>query len=191
MVNSQTVDLNPLFRWWTKHDGDRPLRAWPHISGTVIGTNVLGWTVNAQVEDPEQAGKGETVKIILKNPPLQDLARFETLKARRKTLEEERARLLGQSAEADSHLKEIATEQKTPGRTRLRTQALTQQTKQWKQTKDAARAQLKPIDAEVADIDKQLAAFRDRDKYSVDGFALERGEKIGGVPVYDYGVPLH
>src|SRR5437667_7193782 len=43
MVGGNTVDLSPLFRWWSKHDGERPLNAWVHVTGSVIGTNAWGW----------------------------------------------------------------------------------------------------------------------------------------------------
>src|SRR5437588_8650738 len=50
VVNGQTVDLNPLFQWWSKHNGYRPLAAWVHITGSIAGTNGVGWIVAGKIE---------------------------------------------------------------------------------------------------------------------------------------------
>src|SRR5262252_6910694 len=90
-VNGVAVDLNPLFRWWTNHSGTRPLTAWVHVTGAIVGTNSLGWTVQGTVErrsdlPDESEPEKSSPSFILRNPPLSDLAKFDELVAKRAEL---------------------------------------------------------------------------------------------------------
>src|SRR5258708_256074 len=49
-VGEQKIDLTPLFQWWAKHAGERPLTAWIHVTGSIVQTNAWGWVVNARVQ---------------------------------------------------------------------------------------------------------------------------------------------
>src|SRR5947208_12843303 len=91
MVNAQTVDLAPLFRWWTNHDGERPLSAWVRVTGTVVGTNTWGWLLLAHVQEPPNREQGpakrdEQTRILLRNPPMEDCAEFQRLISELKSL---------------------------------------------------------------------------------------------------------
>src|ERR1041385_5018948 len=54
-INQYVVDLNPLFRWWTNRAGARPLEAWVHITGQIVGTNAWGWVLHAHIGESGRA----------------------------------------------------------------------------------------------------------------------------------------
>ena len=60
IVNGQAVDLTPLLDWWTKREGVRPLQAWVRVTGSIVGTNALGWTVEGTVETPAEISDPQT-----------------------------------------------------------------------------------------------------------------------------------
>ncbi len=195
LINEQTVDLSPLFHWWTHRDGSRPLTAWLHLSGRVVATNSLGWTLDAQVEPGTHPGRtsqsaaaGRELKIVLEHPPLQQLADFERLAAQRETLKTERAGLAAQASAAEGHVHDLSTQQKTNRRNAVRASGLAQQVNYWKQVDKEAKDKLKTVDKQLQELHTKLAAFPDADHYQVDCLALELGQKFNGMPVYDYGV---
>jgi len=193
-VNGQTVDLTDLFRWWSKHDGERPLRAWVHVTGSVIETAAWGWTLNAHVE--KAAAKGapapsdHEIKVMLKKPPMRELAEFENLRVQLKALNDQQARLSAQAAKAASQARELSGQEYTGQRSRLARHALGQESRASKQQATDAKEQLKPIDQAIQDINTKLAAFPDHDKYIADCIALDTGQKVNGLPVYEHGVSL-
>ena len=195
-INPYIVDLQPLFHWWTNRAGSRPLEAWVHITGQIVGTNSWGWVLKAHVDEAVHA-KGEATgrsssqeggNIILKNPPRYEQAEFETLKARMKVLLTERDAGAAQVADAHKHVIAIADQQK--GSRQHHTIRLARESTKWKEAEKAAQEQLKSIDKEIAEINTKLSTFPDREKYAVDCFALRPNEKISGMPVYDHGMVL-
>src|SRR6266496_559819 len=94
MVNGQTIDLTPLFRWSAKPESDRPLTSWVHITGAVVGSNTYGWIIEAQIAPPASQGssaarkhpQGAPHEILLRNPPMSDRADFDALLAQHKAL---------------------------------------------------------------------------------------------------------
>jgi hypothetical protein len=184
LINQNQVDLSPLFHWWTNRSGDRPLRAWVHISGAIVGTNSWGWVVNARIEG-EGTGNGER-KVILENPPRNEQAEFLALKTRLTALETQHQTLGAQIAEADRQVKAIADQQK--GSRQHHSKRLAQESASWKQTESQAKEQLKPLDKQTGDVNARLAAFPNREHYSVDCLALDTGQELGGVHLYDHGV---
>jgi hypothetical protein len=108
VVSERSVDLSPLFRWWNKREETRPLTAWVHLQGEIVGTNAWGWIVEAQVEETGQPGKnpapkganGHPPRILLKTPPLTDRAEFEQLNAQLKALEAEHTELANEENQA-------------------------------------------------------------------------------------------
>src|SRR5437867_6204258 len=121
MVSGQTIDLTPLFGWWSKHDGERPLQAWVHLTGSVVGTNAWGWILEANLEDsPSRTKSGSAEKpvragqqkIILKNPPVIEGAEFYRLIAQRNGLAAERQRISAQITQAADQVQELSTQQK-------------------------------------------------------------------------------
>ena len=178
-VNEQTVDLTPLFHWWNNHEGERPLKAWVHITGHVVTATAWGWTLNAHAEhfgEKKDSGEKE-IKIMLKNPPVQEQAQFAQLKAQIETLNEERARFSTQAATAAGHAKDYSHQ-----RHGYAVGAA------YHHQETAAKEQIKHIDEQLKAINAKLAAFPDRDKYAVDCFALHTGQYVNGLPIYDHDV---
>jgi len=181
MVNGQAADLTPLFHWWTNHDGNRPLTAWVHVTGSIVGTNTWGWVVQGEIEKTAQTltrtpASSAGGRIILRNPPLQDRIEFETWSAQLKSLEEQRAKVAGLESQAKKSLQSIGH-----GR------SYRAQHQQLQQTETEARAELRPLDQQIKDLKGRLASYPPGEHYSLDCFALDTGQAYGGVPLLDHG----
>ena len=190
-IGGQTVDLDPLFRWWTNRHGARPLWAWTHITGTVVATNSWGWTVEARLDPPpalthgsarERASAGGRIKLALRHPPVSDLADFSQLSAESQALIDQSQALSNTVKTAANQLREIG-----PGNHRSRFVAA--QVHQLHLVENQAKAQLANLRPLLADCRAKLAAFQDSKKYILDCLALDMGEDVNGLPLYDYGVP--
>jgi len=190
-VNGQGVNLTPLFQWWTNRHGARPLSAWVHITGTIVGTNGFNWVVHANVEDTGRYKGDEDAKrpaitgdqrILLRTSPVSDRAEFERLVALDKQLKSER----GQTAKVESQAKSQAQSSGTTyhGR-RSRAQAVAHA--QAQQTEHEAQGELKDLDKQIKDVETKLASYPNKDHYSVDCFALDTGIIQNGLPVFDHG----
>ena len=196
LINQNPVDLSPLFHWWTNRSGERPLRAWVHITGAIVGTNSWGWVVNARVEGDGTGKTGATGqtykagerKIILENPPRGEQGEFLSLKTRLAAMEAQHQALDSQVAEAQRQVKAIADQQK--GSRQHHSRHLAQEAASWKQAETQAKEQLKPLDRQIREVNGKLAAFHDRQHYSVDCLALDKSQEVGGVHLYDHGVVL-
>jgi hypothetical protein len=186
LIAGQTVDLDPLFRWWTNRHGDRPLRAWIHITGSVVATNGWGWTVEGTLNPAPPRSKasprggapeGGRVKLALEHAPVSELESFSQLADELKALNDQSqvlsnqvkaaAQTLGAMGSAGHHSR-VAAELRLVER--------------------QAKAQLSALRPLVADCRAKLAAFPDSKRYIVDCFALDMGQELNGLPVYDYGV---
>jgi len=196
LVNERTVDLNPLFQWWTKHNGPRPLTAWVHLSGPIVGTNAFGWVVEAQVEggahsesagDAKGAAPSAERKIILRNPPWQELAEFARLSAQLKTLTNQRVQLANAEAQAKTRAEADAKTRSANRHNRSYSRALAADERQSKQTETQARDQVKILDQQIADTKKKLSIYPSADHYAVDCFALDAGSEFSQMQVYDHG----
>ena len=192
VITGQTVDLEPLFRWWTNRHGDRPLYAWAHVTGAVVATNAWGWTVEARLDRPparahgsapEQASAGGQVKLALKHPPVSELEDFSQLTAQSKALSDQAQALSNAVKAAASRAREIGAN--TP-RSRLRAAEV----RQWQRAENQAKARLAALRPLLADCHAKLAAFPNSAKYILDCLALEMGQEVNGLPIYDYGVPV-
>jgi hypothetical protein len=195
MVNDRTVDLSPLFEWWSKPTGERPLSAWIHLTGSVVGTNAWGWILETRLSGAGQkaakSGGGNPTRVVLKNPPLQEFAKFEELLSRSKTLNQQRNALSAEANQAAGRAQELSGQQKVNRRAGVRSSStLKQNTRHWREVERQAKDQLKGIDKQIKDVDQQLKAFPERDRYTVDCLALETGNSQNGLPLYDHGVPL-
>jgi hypothetical protein len=147
MINGQMVELTPLFKWWAKRDGQRPLTAWVHITGKIVGTNGWDWVVEAQIEKtdrpnrPEEAGhrtEGGPTRIVLREPPVQDRAEFEQLSAQLKTLTAQHAALAGQEADAKNRADALNREEQANRRYGVRSRDLAVEHKQATQVENQA-----------------------------------------------------
>jgi hypothetical protein len=184
-INGVAVDLNPLFRWWTNHSGTRPLTAWVHVTGTIVGTNSVGWTVLGTVErrsdlsdEPDQAKTSPS--FILKNPPLSDLAKFDELLAKR-------AELSVQLTAATNQTHQLSAEKQQNPRNRLLSRQLTQEINQAKKTETGVETQIKDIDKQLQRYGVKATTHGNTPKYKVDCFALDLKQEVNGVPLYDHG----
>ena len=192
VVDGKTVDLSPLFKWWTKHDGRRPLAAWVHVTGAVVGTNAWGWVVEAQIEKTDHparqtganpANADGPARILLREPPMQDKAQFEQLSVQLKALNAQHAALTGEESQARNRADALSREQRAYPRSRV----IAAEHRQVVQVENQAREGLKPIDLQIQDLKKKLAAYPNPDHYEVDCFALDTQRAYSGLPLYDHG----
>jgi hypothetical protein len=192
LINANTVDLSPLFKWWTKHDGPRPLSSWVHVTGSIAGTNAAGWILEAQVESAEKgeansrAGSAhEPLKIILMNPPVQDLADFQSLSSKLAALNAQRAALAAQESNDKEREQAVAEQQHAAPGSRAR--VLANEDRQLKKTENDAKAAQKPLDQQIQELKSKMAGFGSTGHYTIDCFALDLQYDYERVPVYDHG----
>jgi hypothetical protein len=192
VIDEHTVDLSPLFHWWTNHHGSRPLTGWVHVTGSVTDSNAMGWMVEARVDDPRHAagdkGPDRQVSILLRNPPVDNKAEFDRLKDELNALNAEHSRLTAAEAELRTRAQAMSKEQRASRRSRGSSQALTQASRANKQSEARLKQQLKPVDQQLQQLKTRLAAYPNSDHYIVDCFALESGSRYNGAPVYDHGM---
>ncbi len=192
VVGQQTVDLNPLFRWWTHHDGARPLTAWVHVTGKIVGTNSYGWVVDAQVEGSVRPGQDEGAgpattggakRMLLRHPPLADRAAFEQLAAQLKALSQERA----QAADLESQAHNFVH----PGSNSVRRVHYKGQAQAKREAigveKNATAGKL-ALDNRIKDTKAKLASWPNTERYELDCFALDTGTELNKLPLYEHGM---
>lgn len=191
VIMGKTVDLQPLFRWWTNRHGDRPLFAWAHIIGAVVATNTWGWTIEGRLDQAparahgpaqEGASAGGRVKLALRHPPVSELEGFSQLTAQIKALNDQSQALSNEVRTAANQLRGI-------GHNARHSRLLAAQAHQLQLLENQDKAQLANLRPILADCRAQLAAFPDPKKYMLDCLALDMGQEVNGLPVYDYGVP--
>jgi hypothetical protein len=192
MINGQTVDLTPLLQWWNQKNGDRPLSAWVHITGEVVGTNAGAWVVSAQTDEKAEGtgAAGGDKKILLRNPPLQDRAAFEQVLAQKKALEAQKAGLNTQAEQADAKLKDISQERKVAREHHVAAKGLNAQSSKLKQEEKTAKSEMKPLQGQIDDLDKKLKQYGNTDHYVVDCFALKTAERLDATPVFNHGAVM-
>lgn len=193
LINAYTVDLTPLFKWWSKHEGKRPLSAWVHVTGSIVGTNAAGWILEAQVEGLEKdkglAAPGEPahgpMKIVLRSPPLEDLTEFERLTSELNTLNVQRGTLAAEADQAKASDQAVAQQQR--GARGARSRVLALEDRRLKRTEQEAKARQQPLDQQIQAIKAKLAVYPKTDHYEVDCFALDMQYDFDRLPVYDHG----
>ena len=191
-VAGQGVNLMPLFHWWTNRTGPRPLTAWVHVTGKIVGTNAVGWILAGQAEhtghsNASESGGGMGPRFVLKTPPVEERAQFEALSAQYKALNEQRAKLAGAETSAKDLDKRIAAEQHINRRYRVRSATLKAEDRQAKATETAAATDVKQLDFQIEALKKKLAIYPSPDHYEVDCFALDTGLEYQRMPVFDHG----
>lgn len=190
VVNGQTVQLTPLFKWWAKREGPRPLAAWVHVTGNIVGTNSLGWVVEAKLEKTERPMKehedGQS-QILLRNPPLQQRAEFENLHHQMTQLTQQRANLLTQENRAKNQADVLSKEQKGHRHSR----AVAAEQKEAASVASESKQQLQPLDKQIQELKKKLSVFPNPDHYEVDCFALDTAQVYQHFPVFDHGQTYH
>ncbi len=192
VISGQTVNLTPLFQWWTNRHGDRPLSAWAHITGPIVATNSWGWTVDAQVDSLPARSKtsaapnpssGGPLKLVLRHPPMAELADFSTLAAQYQALSDESQALSNQ-------VQAIAARLRAIGPNYRRSPVVAVETRELHQSESQANGRLANLRPLMVDTHARLASFPDSTRYLVDCFALDTKEQFNGLPAYDYGRSL-
>ncbi len=197
LINGQTADLTPLFKWWVKREGSRPLSAWLHVTGTIVQTNAYGWVVEARIEPAGHRAKSADAppegqhRIVLHDPPLQDLAEFEQLHDQMSGLTEQHSALAGQQTQAKQQADAISREQRSLRRYGEHSPTLAVAAGDLHLAQKQTNQQLQPVNQQMKDLTKKLAAFPNADHYEVDCFALKTGRSYQGMPVFDHGQVYH
>lgn len=193
-INLYTIDLSPLFKWWSRHEGPRPLSSWVHITGSIVGTNAGAWIVEAKVDGakPEtdnnaSSSARDPVKILLLNPPAEDLVEFEQLTSRLNELTIHRASLAGEESQARMHEQAVAGQQRVIRRNSAELRLLAAEEKQLKQVESTDQTEQRNLDEQIKEIKAKLAVYSKIDHYEVDCFALELRYDYGRLAVYDHG----
>jgi hypothetical protein len=191
VVNQQTVDLTPLFHWWTNQSGARPLTAWVHVTGNVVGTNSYGWVLEGKVEASVRPGQEEGAasangsgpkRILLRHPPLQDRAAFEQLAAQYKAWNGQRAQAASAESQAHTFL------HGSNGVHQVRFKRHAWQRQELAATEKDAAASKKALDKQLQDLKAKLAAWPSPDIYQLDCFALDTRTEQNRLPVYEHGM---
>ena len=190
LIAGQTVDLEPLFRWWTNRHGDRPLYAWAHVTGAVVATNGWGWTVEGRLDPPPRRGRGSAkerasangqVKLALRTPAALGLEQFSEVTAQSKALHDQ-SRALSTLSAAAMRLREI-------GSNSQHSRALAVQIRQLRLVENQAKAQLASLLSSSPIAAPNWPVFPIHEVL-LDCLALDMGQEVDGLPLYDYGVPL-
>jgi len=189
-VDNQIVNLSPLLHWWTNHAGVRPLTAWVHVTGNIVGTNTYGWIVDASVEASHRPGQDETAgggggqkRIVLSHPPLQDRAAFEGTAAQLKSLEDQRTQANALETQANNYIHPGGGNAVRP-HFALKTLDL----REAKAVQQQAAAQVRELDKQIKDLKASMAAsWANAQHYEVDCFALDTGRDQNRLPLYEHG----
>ncbi len=175
IVNAQTIDISPLIRW--EHDKattERPLKAWVHVSGRLIGENIYGWIVQASLDSPSQAAT-----ITLKNPPRTAVAEFKQLKSQYAALLKRRESLAAQIAETDRAFNETKSAYR-----RANLYFVDERDSRFDQLR-VLRENLTRLDGDIQKFDKKGHDLSG--EFKVNCYAMRTGLLFNGIQIYDHG----
>jgi hypothetical protein len=200
--NAATVNLTPLFRWWS-HDtaydlanansvssNSRPLSAWHRITGNHVGDAGSSWVVEAEIYT--NPGVHIKARIMLKNPPIAEEQLFYSLKSELAAAIQQMTndqRLYQTETKAEQKAEARAKPVRNTRKARNQANQNAQMASQDQQTASAALNDRQELEQAVPLAQKRLKAIPSRNgKYVLDCFALKFGETKAGVPIYDLGV---
>jgi hypothetical protein len=205
--NQTTVNLTPLFHWWTDRarsgqvtadtgggvDASRPLTAWRRVTGFKTGELGADWVVNAVIQASPGDTNGTRQVIILKHPPVAEEHLYYDLK--------NRLAAAPQQITADQRIYE--TETRAAAKASARAQAFSGASKQagkmqaqnyrreadqHKATAAAALKEQQELSAAYPQVQKELDAIPAADgHYQIDWFALTIGRNSQGITIFDLG----
>jgi hypothetical protein len=176
VINYHEVDLMPLFEWWDRRKGDRPLASWKQVQGTLERETAYGWLVRGTIE-----GKDGLHYFLLRNPPQKELARLHELENSLPELEQRRASELA-----------VAKLPMYDGREWNAYGELVRSPTENYDRIEQAQVNLQDLDTRIADIRQQMADMLDkRGNFKVDAFALDMNQVYQGSPVFDFGFPQY
>jgi hypothetical protein len=175
-VNFHQVDLTPLFEWWDRRKGERPLASWKHVQGTLERETAYGWLIRGTIE-----GQDGLHYFLLRNPPQKDLARLHELENSLPGLEQQRASELA-----------VAQLPMYEGREWNAYGELVRSPTENYDRIEQAQTNLQDLDTRIAEIRQEMAALLDkRGNFRVDAFALDMNQVYQGSPVFDFGFPQY
>ncbi len=172
-INGYTVDLQPLIEWWADPQGLRPLAGWKHVRGSVTKDTALGWVVTGKI-----GVKDQPVTFLLKNPPRDQLLRFQELKRQLTQCE------LAREATAQVLQRPVCTDWYSLWATSWTAPPISLM-----EYRDAS-ARMAQLANALNEIRAELAPMQDRNgDFKLDAFALSLQQSYEGLPVFDYGNP--
>lgn len=203
-----TVDLTPLFQWWTRQPlvatnraaGDtnsspgeeRPLSSWYRVVGAKVGTVGSSWVVDADLYTSPTVRR--SARIILNHPPAVEEAQFNSLQAQLAGLGlqiDDARRIYQANTNAEAQAQALV-ERYRRSLSKVASDGVILYTRVAVQKHDAAATALNRLD--------QLEAMRQQLEgqlrfipsaggiYQVDWFAVQLGRSKQGVPIFDLGL---
>jgi len=103
-------------------------------------------------------------------------------------LNQQRGQLAAEESQAKNRADALAREQNSYRRSGMRSPTLASESRQVKAVEDEVKRELKPLDQQIQDLKKRLAAYPNTDHYVLDCFALDTSQELNGAPVYDHGL---
>lgn len=196
--NTGSVNLAPLFQWWTNSAGNsqsiRPLAAWRRVVGVRTGDLEYQWIVDAKIYTRQTTWR--PARIVLLNPPVQQEQLFYSLKAQ---IAQDELNLTNAQR---TYRAELKAEQRDQARARADARSWRRwrrfysgvYDRQARREQNAARQTQKEKQQTRQALEaaqKALAAIpSSHGQYQIDCFALDTGKTLHGFPVYDVGVTI-
>jgi hypothetical protein len=176
VINFHQVDLMPLFEWWDRRNGARPLASWRHVEGTLERETAYGWLIRGTIE-----GQDGLYYFLLRNPPQKELARLRELENSLPGLEQQRTSELA-----------VAKLPMYEGREWNAYGELVRSPTENYDRIEQAQTNLQDLDTRIAEIRQQMADMLDkRGNFKVDAFALDTNQVYQGSRVFDFGFPQY
>jgi hypothetical protein len=203
-----TVDLTPLFEWWTRQAAatnvaaagsgtnarplaSRPLSVWFRITGTKVEAVEDSWVVDAVIYSSPKISK--SARIILSDPPVLEEQRFNTLQSQLAELDR-RIAIARDGYYADTNAEAQAQAQVDRFRRgwgKVAAESIVIYSRIENQNHAAAVAATKLLDqlqSTREQVEIQLRAIPSfNGVYQVDWFAMLRGHNQQGLLIFDLG----
>ena len=205
---NQTVDLSPLFQWWSSHGGQnddqpapnlnfpdpsRPLTAWKRITGIKTAEYDYGWVVDAEISISPTSRTNEW--IILRHPPAAEEAQYYNLQAQ---IAQFREQIAHDMRTREMDLKDAERVQERANRDEKSFSKsvrnyygtdLKDEAKRYRNAADAALNDQKQSEQTLGQAQELFNSLPNaRNQYVLDCFALEVGRNSKGQRIFDAGL---
>lgn len=207
VVNSQRLNLKPLFEWWQETDATkkwnmehrkekpkaiapRPHPTWARITCLPGVVAPAGWEIEAEVTREPGWKTAVTQKILLRHPPFQAKARFDHLV-------QEIAEVSNAATSASASANAISSRQQEYQRRAMDAEIRIIRDVNLERSHETF-ARIAPAQNRAASLRERLAVLeaefkklpREGNSYKLDTFAFCTGEFVRGLPVYDMGMVI-
>jgi len=198
--DSGSVNLTPLFQWWTNHPSvggsqpTRPLTAWQRVVGVKTGDLEYRWVVDARIYTNQTSST--PARIVLQNPPVQEAQLYYSLEKQiagygLALTNAQRAYQTDFKAEQHAQARANADARSRSWRARYNAGAYVRQAAQERNAaRQAQNQEQQPQQALEAARNALNAIPSSKGRYRVDCFALDTGKTFHGLPLYDVGVMI-